>query len=414
MYARIPALCVMFFCISIPLDLRAEDNKDPIKRSIRVQVLLVESDTDLSEDERRQLSGPSERVLDAIKKLSDQGKTTLVNDAEMTVMEEVKAMLQVGATVSVQTGSVRTGAGRESRVYQDVSIGTVIQLMTKVVGDHVLVELDFSKSDVTPRSDDDPELPQGTSQLTHQTALQIKDGNAQLVGRMMSRESGDKKQALQLIVLAEILDAATPVQITKFRTSSQQSTRGDASRSRTDGRSTTRPSSRVIPEELRRRFATAMFDRADENKDGVISDSELSRLNPRDSKMKPPIKKDQYVNWMASREIPSRGSRVPPDALRRPSLPRPPSPKARPEARETTDEKREAAKADAKKDEGDEAVEKKSRIGDTQIEIVPELGTIILRGSKRDVQRAIGVIKDLEGSEPEADAKDEKQDGDSK
>ena len=51
MYARIPALCVMFFCLSMPLDLRAEDDKDLIKRSIRVQVLLVESDTDLSEDE---------------------------------------------------------------------------------------------------------------------------------------------------------------------------------------------------------------------------------------------------------------------------------------------------------------------------------------------------------------------------
>ncbi len=35
-------------------------------------------------------------------------------------------------------------------------------------------------------------------------------------------------------------------------------------------------------------------------------------------------------------------------------------------------------------------------IGDTQIQFVPELGTIIIRGSKRDVQRVMDVIKEIE------------------
>ena len=35
-------------------------------------------------------------------------------------------------------------------------------------------------------------------------------------------------------------------------------------------------------------------------------------------------------------------------------------------------------------------------IGDTQIQFVPELGTIIIRGAKRDVERVMDVIKQIE------------------
>jgi type II secretory pathway component GspD/PulD (secretin) len=48
---------------------------------------------------------------------------------------------------------------------------------------------------------------------------------------------------------------------------------------------------------------------------------------------------------------------------------------------------------------GDAAGEKESGsgvIGDTQIEFVPELGTIIIKGAKRDVQRVMDVIKEIE------------------
>ena len=48
-------------------------------------------------------------------------------------------------------------------------------------------------------------------------------------------------------------------------------------------------------------------------------------------------------------------------------------------------------------DADDEAGESGSGvIGDTQIEFVPELGTIIIKGAKRDVQRVMDVIKEIE------------------
>ena len=61
-----------------------------------------------------------------------------------------------------------------------------------------------------------------------------------------------------------------------------------------------------------------MFDRADANDDGVISESELTRLNPRDFKAKPPITKEQYLDWISSGRPPSRSGRFPPGPGRRP------------------------------------------------------------------------------------------------
>jgi hypothetical protein len=54
--------------------------------------------------------------------------------------------------------------------------------------------------------------------------------------------------------------------------------------------------------------------------------------------------------------------------------------------REEGDE--ESGEEEDRKDEGEHR-----EIGDTRIEVVPELGTIIIRGAKPDVERVIGVIK---------------------
>ena len=179
MIVRLPATCTLLLCLVMPLNLLADDEEDSKRHSIRVQVLLVESSGNLDQDERRQLSGPSDRVMKALKELTTEGRATIVNHAELTVLEEQQTMLQVGETVAVRTGSIRTGSGQESKVYKDVSIGTLIKLQTKVVDDYVLIDMDFSKSFVTPGgSDDDPVRPEGTSQLSHQSTLPIKNGNA--------------------------------------------------------------------------------------------------------------------------------------------------------------------------------------------------------------------------------------------
>jgi hypothetical protein len=218
-----------------------------------------------------------------------------------------------------------------------------------------LIELDFSKSFVTPvGGDDDSEQPQGTSQLTHQSTLRIKDGDAQMIGRMMSRQSDDQSHAIHLIVATEILDASESGQITRFKSRSQQPSGSSTAGSRSEGRSSSRSSSRMIPEEARRRFATAMFDRADANKDGVISSSEMSRLSARDFKAKPPITKEQYLDWMSSHWPPTRSGRTPSSSGRRPSSFRPQTRTPSSETTEKTDEGRGVGDSREDEDAGDQ------------------------------------------------------------
>lgn len=344
MNVRIPATCCVFFCLMMPLKMQAEDGEKSETHSVRVQVLLVESNGKLDHDDRLRLSGPIEEVMDAVSDLTAQGKATIANHAELTVLEGQQTMLQVGETVAirtgtVRTGTVRTGSGRESNVYQDVSIGTLINLTTEVVDNQVLIELDFSKSSVAPSGDDDQsERPQGTSQLTHQTTLRIKNGTAQMIGRIMSRESDDRSPAVQLIVSADILESSEMGQITKFRTNPRQPARNFSANSRFADRSSRGASSRTPPEEVLRRIATAMFDRADADQDGMISESELPRLSPRDDSAEPPIKKEQYQDWFSSHYPRSRSGGAPSNLGRRPSSLQP---QARPQEslpQEKTDE----------------------------------------------------------------------------
>ena len=50
--------------------------------------------------------------------------------------------------------------------------------------------------------------------------------------------------------------------------------------------------------------------------------------------------------------------------------------------------------------------------GETQIQVVPELGTIIIRGAKADVNRVMGAIKQIEERDEEDGEEDEEEDDD--
>ncbi len=254
--------------------------------------------------------------------LEREEKAAIIDHADMTVLEECDCLLQIGENVPIRTGTVRLGSGREQSSYQDVNTGTIIRLKSKVSGEQVLVELDFSKSAVKPRREQD-EVPQGTSQLTHQTTIQIKDGNAMAVGGMM-QQSDDQTKGILFIVAAEILESSK-VQMMKFQSYSRPPVRaGMAMSPRGRGSSPGRPSQ----EEMRKRlgsFAETMFARADVDKDGVISQDEMAQLALRNFTGKPPITKDQYVEWVTSklesgqRSISGRGS--PASGFRRPAAP---------------------------------------------------------------------------------------------
>ena len=314
----VASCCILLNAGLLPAD---EPEKSDNKHSLRIQVLLVESVGKLGEESRRELSGPTEKVMSVLSKLEQEEKAAIINHADITVLEECESMLQIGENVPVRTGTMRLGSGREQTSYHDVNTGTIIQLKSKVSGEQVLVDLDFSRSAVKPYREQD-EVPQGTSDLTHQTTFQIQDGHAMPVGGMI-QQSDDQTKGILFIVAADILESSK-VQMMKFQSYSRPRIRAAMAMSpRGRGPSTGRPSQ----EEMRERmsvFAEKMFDRADVDNNGVISKDEVARLGRRDFKSKPPITKEQYVEWLTSKlesgqRMSERGSPTP--GVRRPTAP---------------------------------------------------------------------------------------------
>lgn len=321
MNARRTLACLFAILLMAPGNLFAqeatEDSREgAIRHSVRIGVMLVESSGDLNRELRDGLSGKTDSVKDAIQKITNEGVAQVVNQAELTVIEEQETMLQIGETVAVVSGSSRISGGRVINNYNMMQVGTILSVTSKVMGDQVLVDLDFTKSFLTPKSDDDPDRPQGTATLTHQSTMRIKDGHSQLVGRMMSRESADQVQAYQLIVAVDVLSSGSDSATTRFQTFSAPMARrgvapagrGDARRpipARPDARSPSRRdsarpsfSARSTPIEARRRFAAMIFERADQNSDNVITEDELAQLRVKDDDAELPITREQYLTWM--------------------------------------------------------------------------------------------------------------------
>jgi hypothetical protein len=307
MNRRVAIACPLFawLLVMAPLMLRAEEGEATTLHSLRIEVLLVQSDGQLDEASRRALSGPRDGIMKTLKALQDQGKATIVNHAELTLLENQKTQLQVGEAVSVPSAAMRLPDGRQSRSYQTLEVGTLIQLMSQVIDDRVVVQLEFEKSYLTPRTDDDPDRPVARSQLTQQSTLQIKNGHGQLAGRMMSRQPDGEIRESQLIVSVDVLEPPADGQTARFRMfSTPPGLRPPGGRPPVAERSPAPlPSGRparapLSPDEMRNRMAGTIFARADTNGDGLISELELPRLNPRDVDARPPITKEQYAQWL--------------------------------------------------------------------------------------------------------------------
>lgn len=369
-----------------------EGDDEPPRHSVRVEVLLVSSDGSLDQEDRQRLSGKTSEVMSSLRKLVADEKAMIVNHAELTTLEEQSAMLQIGETVAVRSGAMRGPTGRSTNSYTNMSIGTLIKVMTKVVDDHVIVEFDFSKSDLDRvEGDDESDRPEGTSQLTYQSTLRVKNGEAQLSGRMMS--SGfETYTSSQLIVAVEILGSREVGQTTRFQTFPRPSARSRAADRGSNGPSQDRGSTQLPPVEIRERIAESMFARADRNDDDMISEDELSGLNPRNDDAELPLARATYVDWFVEDYLPNRiRARTAGSARSRSRSFRPPS-----RATRSSDTEDDARDEEEDEDDDEDVEEEESRrSSEAQIEVVPELGTIILRGSKEDVKKVAEVIEKI-------------------
>jgi type II secretory pathway component GspD/PulD (secretin) len=122
-------------------------------------------------------------------------------------------MLQFGERVPVVTGRNRGGfggAGGDSAIYTQASVGTMITAVARIDGGDVIADIKFERSSVAGRpaeAADANAAPQGTNTVSVQTTVRAKTGEPLLVG---GRQTGGKEAGQTWLVLTASVAAARP------------------------------------------------------------------------------------------------------------------------------------------------------------------------------------------------------------
>lgn len=156
---------------------------DPMPAIIRVNVRIL-APQNLSSDEISQLSGKSENVTASLTDFIRSGKVRLLEQLELSALENQTASMQVGGVVEQVTGVTITN-GRTMRNYSSVNVGTMLEIETRVTSNRAIaIDVHWNRSVLKPGeqvSSDDPYIPSSVITNTQQTTLLVNDGHTVLV-----------------------------------------------------------------------------------------------------------------------------------------------------------------------------------------------------------------------------------------
>lgn len=271
--------------------IRVLEQLDRPKRSVVVHVYLLKSHgAPLSPDETSELSGTSDEVMKRIAAMRKADQLSIANRIEMTTLEDNPAIVQTGGDQRVLTGTTVSGSRGRTNSYTQLQTGTMFKVQARVTPDNeIVMAVDFEKSELIPvanANDDDPSGRPSVSRLTHQSTVQLANGDALLAGTMVGKPDATSGHSY-LVVTARLRGTAAK------RTAARQSNRSQETRDRMQqfqslrggggasggffgggggagGSFGGRPSAEVVE-----RIARGSFERADRDSNGVLSGDEL-------------------------------------------------------------------------------------------------------------------------------------------
>jgi hypothetical protein len=261
---------------------------DQPAHTLRIELLLLKT---LGQDvDTTLLTGPSKDVAENIGELESNGKLFVANRMELSVIENQQAMLQVGETVPVVTGSSYFGGSRTPvNTYQQRSVGTLLSVTAAASKQGIAMNLTFEKSEIVPAKpaeDDEAPTPDRTSTLTQQSTVHVQDGHSTLVGTLVG-QSGEQSNGAFLVIGAELREEAGP--LVSFRSFSRRapldrSRASSASRSGTSSSrssaASSRPSRSSSSNDSRfARYAEGLVKKYDKDGNGELSSDEQSGIS---------------------------------------------------------------------------------------------------------------------------------------
>lgn len=259
------------------------------------------------------LTGPVEKVTGVIRELEDQGKLYIAQRMDMTAIENQPAMLQVGETVALITGSNFTPGGRVN-AYREHKLGTILSVTARR-SDHggIALALQFEKSEVQPAkpAGEDAAPPQGTATLSQHTTVHVPDGYAVLAGTLVER-SDQRTQEAYLVVSAKILASPTNGLTYRSVSSTEPVARSQAPQRRAPSRSSNAGAAASIPNIERRpdseryvAYAEALIRRYDTNSDRALNAEERAQVStdytPADVNQDGLVTAQELAQWLMDR-----------------------------------------------------------------------------------------------------------------
>lgn len=264
---------------------------DRPKRTVLVHAYLLKSHgAPLSPEETAGLSGSSDEVLKRIASLQQADQLAVENRIEMTTLENLPASVQTGGNHPVLTGTTVSGSRGRANSYAHVQTGTMFTVTSRVTpDDEIVMTLDFTKSQLDRErdaNDDDAPARSFISTLTHQSTVQLADGDALLAGTMVGKPEASTGHSY-LVITARLRGsvASRTASRESNRTQDARDRRAEFFRSQRAGGASGGFSGRGgfpgggfggrPPADMVSQIARGAFERADRDRDGVLSGDEL-------------------------------------------------------------------------------------------------------------------------------------------
>lgn len=254
--------------------LKVLETVDPPHRVLTVQVLFLAAGEKPAAN-LSGLSGPTEKVMEAIQALQRDGQIAITDRIEVTTLNNQPTLMQIGQRKARVVGETVTRTGQSVKQYQDVNVGTLLSLTGQVSAEnHVALNLKFAKSELAANKDGDDSAPASVITAQQQTTIKLGDGEARLISGVTTNDpDSDGGMLVVSVHVRKPGDARIP---------SIASLGGGRSGSARPSGGSFRPSTGRGSADRERpspqRYVDMMMSRYDKNKDDVLDADEMKEM----------------------------------------------------------------------------------------------------------------------------------------
>lgn len=140
---------------------------------------------DVDDDLAAQLS-TAQDLRGEIRRLEQAGKVKIQERIGLTALENEQSTAQFGRRVPIVVGETVAARGVRTQQTQYTDVGTVLQVMSRMEGDNVFMQLMFESSRHEPQQD--ANLPPTVATMNVNTSLKMKFGETVLVSASKSED----------------------------------------------------------------------------------------------------------------------------------------------------------------------------------------------------------------------------------